>query len=165
MAHIIFNDHILNVYLIIGIKCEWVTIRQCCSAISLLSTWTPPWRGVFYYKVAYFMYVLCLVTQSCPTLLPRGLEPTSHLCPWGFSRQEYWSGLPCHPPGDLLDPRIEPMTSGLLHWQAGSLPIVPTGKPILLTVLSNVSDNFPPFHSLPLVSHLYWFPFCWLPRF
>ena len=26
----------------------------------------------------------------------------------GFSRQECWSGLPCPPPGDLLDPGIEP---------------------------------------------------------
>ena len=26
----------------------------------------------------------------------------------GFSRQEYWSGSPCPPPGDLPDPRIEP---------------------------------------------------------
>ena len=25
----------------------------------------------------------------------------------GFSRQEYWSGLPCTPPGDLLDPGIK----------------------------------------------------------
>ena len=24
-----------------------------------------------------------------------------------ISRQEYWSGLPCPPPGDLPDPRIE----------------------------------------------------------
>ena len=28
--------------------------------------------------------------------------------PMGFSRQEYWSGLPCPPPGDLLDLGIEP---------------------------------------------------------
>ena len=28
--------------------------------------------------------------------------------PVGFSRQEYWSGLPCPPPGDLPDPGIEP---------------------------------------------------------
>ena len=27
----------------------------------------------------------------------------------GFSRQEYWSGLPCPPPGDLPHPRIEPV--------------------------------------------------------
>ena len=26
----------------------------------------------------------------------------------GFSRQEYWTGLPCPPPGDLPDPGIEP---------------------------------------------------------
>jgi len=28
----------------------------------------------------------------------------------GFSRQEYWSGLPCPPPGDLPDPEIKPMS-------------------------------------------------------
>ena len=28
----------------------------------------------------------------------------------GFSRQEYWIGFPCLPPGDLPDPGIEPMT-------------------------------------------------------
>ena len=28
----------------------------------------------------------------------------------GFSRQEYWSGLPCPPPGDLPDPGIEPVS-------------------------------------------------------
>ena len=30
----------------------------------------------------------------------------------GFSRQEYWSGLPGHPPGDLPNPRIEPVSRG-----------------------------------------------------
>jgi len=28
----------------------------------------------------------------------------------GFSRQEYWSGLPCPPAGDLPDPGIEPVS-------------------------------------------------------
>ena len=28
----------------------------------------------------------------------------------GFSRQEYWSGLPCPSPGDLPDPGIEPVS-------------------------------------------------------
>ena len=28
----------------------------------------------------------------------------------GFSRQEYWSWLPCPPPGDLPDPGIEPVS-------------------------------------------------------
>ena len=37
----------------------------------------------------------------------------------GFSRQEYWSGLPFPPSGALSDPRIEPMSIGsqvLYHW-------------------------------------------------
>ena len=35
----------------------------------------------------------------------------------GFSRQEYWSGLPCPPPGDLPNPGIEP-TSPVLQVNA-----------------------------------------------
>ena len=42
----------------------------------------------------------------------------------GFSGQEYWSGLPFPPPGDGLDPGIEPMFSAL---QADSLPAEPLG--------------------------------------
>ena len=32
-----------------------------------------------------------------------------------FSRQEYWSGLPCPPPGDLPYPGIEPCEFNFLH--------------------------------------------------
>ena len=38
----------------------------------------------------------------------------------GFSRQEYWCGLPCPPPGDLPHPGIEPMSPAL---QTESLPL------------------------------------------
>ena len=38
----------------------------------------------------------------------------------GFSRQEYWSGLPCPPPGDLPDPGIKPASPTL---QVDSLPL------------------------------------------
>ena len=64
--------------------------------------------------------MLCLVAQSCPTLRPHGLQPAKLLCPWGFSRQEYHRGLPCHPPGDLPNPGIEPRSPSL---QANSLTI------------------------------------------
>ena len=47
----------------------------------------------------------------------------------GFSKQEYWSRLPCLPPGDLPDLGLNLSLLCLLHWQAGSLPLVPTGKP------------------------------------
>ena len=48
------------------------------------------------------------------------------LCPWGFSRQEYWSGLPCSPPGNLPNPGIESRSPAL---QADSLPWKPPWKP------------------------------------
>ena len=50
----------------------------------------------------------------------------------GFSRQEYWSGLPCPPPGDLPDPGIKPRS--LTYWQAGSLPQVPSEKPVVVDI-------------------------------
>ena len=43
----------------------------------------------------------------------------------GFSRQEYWSGLPCTPPGDLPNPRIKPESPAL---QVDSLPSEPPGE-------------------------------------
>jgi len=47
--------------------------------------------------------------------------------PMGFSRQEYYSGLPCPPPGDLPDRRTKPAST---HWQAGSLTLAPPRKPM-----------------------------------
>ena len=70
--------------------------------------------------------LLRLVAQSCPTLCDP-MEPARLLCPWGFSRQEYWSGLPCPPPGDLPNPGIKPRPPAL---QEDSLPSEPLGKPI-----------------------------------
>ena len=35
-------------------------------------------------------------------------SPPGSSCPWGFIRQEYWSGLPCPSPGNLPKPGIEP---------------------------------------------------------
>ena len=45
----------------------------------------------------------------------------------GFSRQEYWSGLPFPSPGDLPDPEIEPRSPAL---QTDALPSEPSGKDI-----------------------------------
>ena len=44
----------------------------------------------------------------------------------GFSRQEYWSGLPFPSPGDLPNPGIEPSSLAL---QADALTSEPPGKP------------------------------------
>ena len=67
----------------------------------------------------------------------------------GFSRQEYWSGLPCLPPGDLPHPGIEPLSvTSNLHWQASSLLLAPPGKPSLCLDLGKVPEPFWVYFSL-----------------
>ena len=56
-----------------------------------------------------------------------------------FSRQEYWSGLPCPPPGDLLNPGIKPRSPAL---QADALPSEPPGHPV-----GSICFNHFPFSS------------------
>ena len=94
---------------------------------------------------SYFVFsCVCLVAQSCLTLLwPHGLQPTMLLCPWGFSRQEYWSGLPCPLPGGLPNLGIEPRSPAL---QVDSLPSKPPGKLVLLCYL-----KFPRWYQKGLV--------------
>ena len=72
------------------------------------------------------VYVLRLVTQRCPTLQSHGLQPARLLYPQRLSRQEYRSGLPCPPPGDLPNPRTEPRSP---TFQANYLLSEPLGMP------------------------------------
>ena len=60
------------------------------------------------------------------SLWPHGLQPIRPLCPWGFSRQEYWSASPCRSPGDFPNPGIE---SRSLTLQVDSILSEPAGKP------------------------------------
>ena len=62
----------------------------------------------------------CLVTQSCPTLCNTMDCSPPGSSVHGFSRQEYWSGLPFFSPRDLSDPRIKPEFPA---WQVDSLPL------------------------------------------
>ena len=48
----------------------------------------------------------------------------------GFSRQEYWSGLLCPPPGDCPDSEIKPASPA---WQVDSLPLSHQGSPLQAT--------------------------------
>ena len=53
----------------------------------------------------------------------------------GFSRQEYWSGLPLPSPGDLPNPGIKPRFSAL---QADTLPYKPPGKPLPIPYIVSI---------------------------
>ena len=52
----------------------------------------------------------------------------------GFSRQEYWNGLPFPSPGDLPNPGIDPVSPVL---QADALPSEPPGKSRMLKLPCN----------------------------
>ena len=68
----------------------------------------------------------------------------------GFSRQEYWSGLPCLTPGDLPHPGIvTPLSvTSKLYRQASSLLLAPPGKPGLCLDLGKVPEPFWAYFSL-----------------
>ena len=51
----------------------------------------------------------------------------------GFSRQEYWSGLPFPSPGDLPNPGVEPRSPAL---EADALTSEPPGKPYVRSTSS-----------------------------
>ena len=68
-----------------------------------------------------------------------------------FSRQEYWSGLPCPSPGDFPDPKIQPCSRMSPALQADSLLFSHQGSPITSTVTAILIF----LHIL----QLYWFPY------
>ena len=67
----------------------------------------------------------------------------------GFSRQEHWSGLPCPPPGHLLDPRAEPRSPALV---GGFFTISRRGRPPKIATGSSKSTL--PTRMAPLSSQL-----------
>ena len=69
--------------------------------------------------------VKVLVTQSCLTLGTPWTVAHQGPLSMGFSRQEYWSGLPFPSPGDLPNPGIKPRSPAL---QAGPLSSEPPEK-------------------------------------
>ena len=58
--------------------------------------------------------LVCVLSRSVmsSSLRPHVLQPARLLCPWGLSRQEYWSGLPFPSPGE---PPTQGSNPGLPH--------------------------------------------------
>ena len=85
---------------------------------------------------------LCMLNHFSRVHLFAILWTIAHQAPlsMGFPWQEYWSGLPCPPTGDLPDPGIKPASLRALALQAVSLPLVPRGKPV--TVFSLYLTTF-----------------------
>ena len=86
--------------------------------------------------------MLSSLLSACQSLSPIQLFAT----PWTVAnqtplsmespRQEYWSVLPFPPPGDLLDPGIEPASPALA---ADSLPLSHLGSPMSISEMSRLT--------------------------
>ena len=74
---------------------------------------------------------MCACALSCVQLFatPWAVALQASLS-MGFSRQEYWSGLPNPPPGDLPDPGIELASPVAPALAGGYFTTEPPGKPL-----------------------------------
>ena len=82
-------------------------------------------------------WYLCVCAESLQSCLSVTPWTVAHQAPlsMGFSRQEYWSGLPCPPPGDLPDPGIKCMYLMPPALAGGFFTTNSPGKPTLVYTL------------------------------
>ena len=73
---------------------------------------------------------VCVHSILSNSLQPHGIVAHQASLSMGFSRQEYWSGLPCPPPGDLPDPGNEPISPASPALAGRFFTTVPPGKPV-----------------------------------
>ena len=130
-----------------GLPCPWnFPSKNTEAGCHLLLQGIFPIKHLIYRSNLHFLHLLHLQVDSLP-LAPLGKPayrycavlshsvvtdsfetPARILCPWGFSRQEYWSGFPCPPPRDLTNP-------GLLHCRWILYHLSHQGSPIDIRIL------------------------------
>ena len=114
------------------------------------------------------VHVCTLSCFSCVWLFAT-LSTVAHQAPLSmeFSRQEYWSGLPFPPPGDLRTQGSILHFLTLLRWQVDSLPLVPPGDkfssvaqscPTICDPVECSLPGLPVHHQLPefTQTHVHW---------
>ena len=89
------------------------------------------------------MHACMLSCYSCVQLFAN-LWTVVHQAPLslGVSRQEYWSGFPCPPPGDLPDPGIESTSPAAPTLQADFLPLSHLGSPCMYHALDKMLTEY-----------------------
>ena len=106
---------------------------QVSSVHEILQARMLEWVAISFSKMLLLIKSICAVL-SCIQL---SVTPWTVVCQaplsMRFSRQEYWSGLPCSPPGDLLHPGTEPASVSLMSpaLVGGFVTTMPPRKPIL----------------------------------
>ena len=78
----------------------------------------------------------------------------------GYSRQEYWSEQPFHPPGDLPNPEVEPTSHASPALQADSLPLSHQGSPFVIHIHCEILTTIK-LINISITSHSYLSSFVW----
>ena len=123
-----FFDFLNKVYIYTYVYCMFIYIileKEMATHSSVLA-WEIPWTeepgGLQFMGSQTVGHDLATKTTNSihntfvtPCTIARQAPPSM-----GFSRHEYWSGLPCPPPRDLPHLGMNPNLLHLLHWQVGS---------------------------------------------
>ena len=141
------NSDKFNVFQFLVTQWIYFTLQFWC-VFKICSLW------IIFYKWSYFhctrvnWYLKGIFNDIMKAWEKWKCSLLSHVCdPWtvaclaplsmGFSREEYWSGLPFPPPGNLPNSGIKPGSPIL---QADSLPSEPPEKPSIL--LCNYDSSY-----------------------
>ena len=116
---------------------DWMTEQQQQSFISSWKTRIHPssicWVSTRCHIYIYTHIYMCMLSCFSHVLLFATLWTVTCQVPVSmrYSREEYWSGLPCPPPRDLPNPGMEPMSLVCLALQAYSLLLNHQGSPYM----------------------------------
>ena len=124
------QEHLLSTH------ARYCLLRYCSSVAKLCLTLQP--YGLQHARLLCPpLSLMCVLSHSITSdsLWLHERQPARLLCPWRFSRQGYWSGLPCHPLGDLPNLGIEPPSPAS---QVDCLLFEPPGKPHYLPKFAQI---------------------------
>ena len=97
-----------------------------------------------YHAYAYTGMFICSIAKLCLTLQLHGLLPGRLLCPCDFPSRNAEVGCNFLFQGICPTQRLKSCLLHLLHWQASSLPLAPSGKPFFMSIPSQFSSTSPP---------------------
>ena len=114
-----------SVYMHASSQTKWKTKYTACISSK--------WENFLLVFFRTIIRILTMCVLSCFSrvqlfAVPWSVTPQDPLS-MGFSRQEYWNGLPCPLQGLFQTQGLNPNLLCLLNWQVGSLPLAPPWKP------------------------------------
>ena len=128
--------------------CSRIFIYFCHTVLSKQAT-LPFFPYFFNLKNVFNFYSVVSVSAMCACVLSHvqlsvtpGTVAHQAASFMGFSRLEYWSGLPCPPPGDLPDPGIEPIAPASPALTDGFFTTEPPEKPHFCHPTVKLNHNY-----------------------